>query len=163
MSTDEPPGTTRFDDAADAVAVPHEPTYPVNVGARALHKSEAWYLRQLKAGSLLGHRVGRRWFLTSADIAAAIEYSAPAPPRHRRGLPRRRRRSAGVAVGPILDPVMVCFTDWRGPREDRQPSACSLAGLVYVFTGANSGRAGVSWPCHHPTRGGNRSSAAVNR
>ncbi|MCC3318333.1 hypothetical protein [Nocardia africana] len=100
MSTDKHPDTTDFEDAADAVAAPHEPTYPVSVGARALHKSEAWYLRQLKAGALPGHRAGRTWFLTAADIAAAIEHTAtaatppqrptsPSAPQHRR---RRRRR-----------------------------------------------------------------------
>ncbi|MGW1855585.1 hypothetical protein ACWCP4_33645, partial [Nocardia elegans] len=44
--------------------------------ARALHKSEAWYLRQLKAGTLPGHRAGRTWALTATDIAAAIEHTA---------------------------------------------------------------------------------------
>ncbi|PPJ11880.1 hypothetical protein C5E51_05925 [Nocardia nova] len=81
------------------MAAPHEPTYPVSVGARALHTSEAWYLRQLKAGALPGHRAGRTWFLTAADIAAAIEHTATAAtppqrptspaPQHQR---RRRRR-----------------------------------------------------------------------
>ncbi|OBA44118.1 hypothetical protein A5789_09590 [Nocardia sp. 852002-51101_SCH5132738] len=80
------------------MAAPHEPTYPVSVGARALHKSEAWYLRQLKAGALPGHRAGRTWFLTAADIAAAIEHTATAatpPPRPTSPSapqPRRRRR-----------------------------------------------------------------------
>lgn len=98
MPTDEPPDTTDFEDAANAVAAPHEPTYPVSVGARALHKSEAWYLRQLKAGALPGHRAGRTWFLTAADIAAALEHTATAAtPPQRPTLspaqqPRRRRR-----------------------------------------------------------------------
>ena len=34
MSTDVQPDTTGFDDAADAVPAPHEPTYPVSFGAR---------------------------------------------------------------------------------------------------------------------------------
>ncbi|MCC3311349.1 hypothetical protein [Nocardia africana] len=96
MSTDKHPDTTDFEDAADAVAAPHESTYPVSVGARALHKSEAWYLRQLKAGALPGHRAGRTWFLTAADIAAAIEHTATAATPAQRptspSAPQRRRR-----------------------------------------------------------------------
>ncbi len=53
--------------------VPHEPTYPISVGARALRKSRRWYEEQLKAGRLPGHKAGRTWFLTASDIAAAIE------------------------------------------------------------------------------------------
>ncbi len=52
---------------------PHEPTYPVSAGARALGKSERWYTQQLRAGRFPGHRAGRTWFLTTSDIAAAIE------------------------------------------------------------------------------------------
>lgn len=96
MSTDEHPETKGFEDAADVVAVPHEPTYPVSVGARALHKSAAWYLRQLKASALPGHRAGRTWFLTAADIEHTATAATPAQrpsltsaPQHRR---RRRRR-----------------------------------------------------------------------
>jgi hypothetical protein len=52
---------------------PHEPTYPVSAGARALGKSERWYTQQLTAGRFPGHRAGRTWFLTTSDIASAIE------------------------------------------------------------------------------------------
>lgn len=51
---------------------PHEPTYPVSAGARALGKSERWYTQQLKTGRFPGHKAGRTWFLTASDIAAAI-------------------------------------------------------------------------------------------
>ncbi|OXR43351.1 hypothetical protein B7C42_04774 [Nocardia cerradoensis] len=115
------------------MAAPHEPTYPVSVGAGALHKSEAWYLRQLKAGALPGHRAGRTWFLTAADIAAAIEHTATA--------------AAYLAVGAAAPappaatprpPVTVCVTGGVARREDRQASACSLPGHVHALTRANS-------------------------
>lgn len=51
----------------------HEQTYPVSVGARAVRKSERWYLQQLRAGRFPGHKAGRSWYLTAADITAAIE------------------------------------------------------------------------------------------
>jgi hypothetical protein len=51
----------------------HEQTYPVSVGARAVRKSERWYLQQLRAGRFPGHKAGRTWYLTAADITAAID------------------------------------------------------------------------------------------
>ncbi|WP_330251473.1 helix-turn-helix domain-containing protein [Nocardia sp. NBC_00565] len=51
-------------------------TYPVEEGARRLRKSRAWYLRQLRAGLLPGHRAGRTWFLTERDIDQALEQTA---------------------------------------------------------------------------------------
>lgn len=51
----------------------HEQTYPVSAGARAVRKSERWYLQQLRAGRFPGHKAGRSWYLTAADITAAIE------------------------------------------------------------------------------------------
>ncbi|MFF0458441.1 hypothetical protein [Nocardia africana] len=100
MSTDEQPDTKGFDDAANAVAAPHEPTYPASVGARALHKSEAWYPRQLKAGTLPGHRAGPTWFLTAAAIEHTATKAAATPPqRSTSSAPppqqRRRRRRPG--------------------------------------------------------------------
>lgn len=53
----------------------HEQTYPVSVGARALGKSERWYIQRLKSGRFPGHKAGRTWFLTASDINAAIEAS----------------------------------------------------------------------------------------
>lgn len=53
----------------------HEHTYPVSAGARALRKSERWYIQQLKNGRFPGHKAGRTWFLTAGDIEAAIEAS----------------------------------------------------------------------------------------
>lgn len=158
MSTDEAPDTTDFEDAADAVAAPHEPTYPVSVGARALHKSEAWYLRQLKAGALPGHWAGRTWFLT----AAAIEHTGTAatPPQRPTSPPAPQ---PGVAVDAAPEPRDgVRIRAGVARREDPQASACSPPGHVHALTDANSGPAGVSCPCHHPTRGGNRNSDAVN-
>ncbi|WP_280505457.1 DNA-binding protein [Nocardia farcinica] len=51
----------------------YEPTYPVSDGARAVRKSERWYLQQLRSGRFPGHKAGRTWYLTAADITAAIE------------------------------------------------------------------------------------------
>ncbi|MFE9324025.1 hypothetical protein ACIHDR_41680 [Nocardia sp. NPDC052278] len=60
---------------------PHEPTYPVSAGARALGKSERWYTQQLKDGRFPGHKAGRNWFLTASDIDAAIHATRqPATP-----------------------------------------------------------------------------------
>lgn len=51
----------------------YEQTYPVSHGARAVRKSERWYLQQLRSGRFPGHKAGRTWYLTAADITAAIE------------------------------------------------------------------------------------------
>ncbi len=51
----------------------YEQTYPVSHGARAVRKSERWYLQQLRSGRFPGHKAGRTWYLTTADITAAIE------------------------------------------------------------------------------------------
>lgn len=92
----------------------HEQTYPVSVGAHAVRKSERWYLQQLRAGRFPGHKAGRTWYLTAADITAAIDETrrpstgrrkppqsadkarpASTPPtrrtRHRRPIPRQGR------------------------------------------------------------------------
>lgn len=50
--------------------------FTVAEGAAALHKSEDWYIKQLRARRLPGRKVGRDWMLSRADIAAAIELSA---------------------------------------------------------------------------------------
>ncbi|MEU2031198.1 hypothetical protein [Nocardia amamiensis] len=88
---------------------PHEPTYPVAAGARALGKSERWYTQQLRNGHFPGHKAGRTWFLTAADITAAIEatrqpattptHSAPPPPADTIR-PTRRRRSRRRPIPP---------------------------------------------------------------
>ncbi len=51
----------------------YEETYSVSDGARAVRKSERWYLQQLRTGRFPGHKAGRTWYLTAADITAAIE------------------------------------------------------------------------------------------
>ncbi|WP_280335715.1 hypothetical protein [Nocardia wallacei] len=98
---DAPPSPESCSAAADSSTLPHEPTYDLAVGARALHKSEVWYLRQLARGLLPGHKAGRTWYLTADDIADDIEQTArpafarpgQAPQRSRpRGGPRRRSR-----------------------------------------------------------------------
>ncbi len=66
----------------------YEQTYPVSVGALAVRKSERWYLQQLRAGRFPGHKAGRSWYLTAADITAAIEET------HRPSTGRRKPQSA---------------------------------------------------------------------
>ncbi|MGW4368096.1 hypothetical protein ACWEKT_20880 [Nocardia takedensis] len=59
----------------------HEQTFPVSAGARALGKSERWYIQQIKNGRFPGRKAGRTWFLTAGDIDAAIEASRTPPAR----------------------------------------------------------------------------------
>ncbi|WP_221273553.1 helix-turn-helix domain-containing protein [Prescottella equi] len=57
-------------------------TYTVAEAAAKLGITEAWYLRQLRARNLPGHKLGRQWRLTDDDIAQALELTAqPASPR----------------------------------------------------------------------------------
>ncbi|ORL06443.1 helix-turn-helix domain-containing protein [Prescottella equi] len=57
-------------------------TYTVADAATKLGVTEAWYLRQLRAQKLPGHKLGRRWRLTDDDIAQALALTAvPAAPR----------------------------------------------------------------------------------
>ncbi|WP_221278416.1 helix-turn-helix domain-containing protein [Prescottella equi] len=69
-------------------------TYTVAEAAAKLGITEAWYLRQLRARNLPGHKLGRQWRLTDDDIAQALELTAqPAFPRPRdpAGLTSRSR------------------------------------------------------------------------
>ena len=72
----EPPASPEDEPARRDNGAAAEETYPVEEGARRLHKSRAWYLRQLNAGLLPGHRAGRTWFLTERDIQQALEQTA---------------------------------------------------------------------------------------
>lgn len=79
-------------------------TYTVAEAAAKLGVTEAWYVRQLRARSLPGHKLGRQWRLTDDDIAQALELTAqpattPVPsgpfssmsPTTRRRMEQRRR------------------------------------------------------------------------
>lgn len=80
-------------------------TYTVAEAAVKLGVTEAWYVRQLRARNLPGHKLGRQWRLTDDDITQALEITArPAKPRSpdpagltvtsRRNLNRKRSTSA---------------------------------------------------------------------
>lgn len=72
MVTDD--SSTRLPESAQlSPGGAHHATYPVSAGARALGKSERWYIEQLKTGRFPGHKAGRSWFLTTDDINAALE------------------------------------------------------------------------------------------
>ncbi|MDJ0413813.1 excisionase family DNA-binding protein [Rhodococcus opacus] len=87
----------------DDAGVPQ--TFPVSEGARRLGVTEDWYLRQLRAKKLPGHKIGRTWRLTDSDVLQALDLTyQPADPvlpdawgltptsrrRLNRALPRRR-------------------------------------------------------------------------
>lgn len=44
-----------------------------------LKDPERWVMRQLRSGRFRGQKVGRRWFMSDQDIAAAEEALYPAP------------------------------------------------------------------------------------
>ncbi|MET7770476.1 helix-turn-helix domain-containing protein [Nocardia sp. NPDC005366] len=90
-------------------ALTHEPTYPVIVGAQALGKSRRWYMQQLRTGRLPGHKAGRSWFLTAADIAAALNVTG---------------RAAVAAPGRAAGTSVTSERTYRGsgrPRDRRRP------------------------------------------
>lgn len=47
--------------------------FSVEVGAKRLMQTADWYLRQLRAGKLPGHKIGRKWVLTESDVQAALD------------------------------------------------------------------------------------------
>lgn len=53
-------------------------TFTVADGAARLGQTEAWYLRQLRARKLPGHKIGRQWRLTESDLTQALEITAVA-------------------------------------------------------------------------------------
>ena len=56
-------------------------TFDVAEGARRLGVTEDWYLRQLRAKKLPGHKIGRTWRLTDNDVQQALDttYQPAAP------------------------------------------------------------------------------------
>ncbi|WP_125458760.1 DNA-binding protein [Rhodococcus sp. 1168] len=78
-------------------------TFPVAEGAERLGVTEGWYLTQLRARKLPGHKIANRWRLTDDDVAQALQLTAvpaiapvadPAglTPGSRRRLERRAQR-----------------------------------------------------------------------
>lgn len=58
-------------------------TFDVEVGAQRLGVTTGWYLTQLRARKLPGHKLGNRWRLTEEDVQKALELTAiPAHPTH---------------------------------------------------------------------------------
>lgn len=48
-------------------------TFDVEVGAQRLGVTTGWYLTQLRARKLPGHKLGNRWRLTEEDVQKALE------------------------------------------------------------------------------------------
>ena len=70
-------------------------TFPVNEGAERLGVSVDWYMRQLRARKLPGHKLNNKWRLTEDDLAEALRLTAmPAlmPEPDRSGLTAVSRR-----------------------------------------------------------------------
>jgi excisionase family DNA binding protein len=76
-------------------------TFAVSVGAERLGVTVDWYMRQLRARKLPGHKIGRQWRLTDEDVEEALRITArPAietPPDPAGLTPGSRRR-----VGPRM-------------------------------------------------------------
>ena len=53
-------------------------TFEVSVGAQRLGVTTDWYMRQLRARKLPGHKLGNRWRLTDDDLTKALELTAVA-------------------------------------------------------------------------------------
>jgi excisionase family DNA binding protein len=51
-------------------------TMSVAEAAERLGQTEHWYATQLRAGRLPGHKLGRKWRITEADLAEALELTA---------------------------------------------------------------------------------------
>ncbi|WP_322544451.1 helix-turn-helix domain-containing protein [Rhodococcoides fascians] len=51
-------------------------TFDVAEGAARLGVSTDWYMRQLRARKLPGHKLGNRWRLTNEDVERALELTA---------------------------------------------------------------------------------------
>lgn len=51
-------------------------TFDVEVGAQRLGVTTGWYLTQLRARKLPGHKLGNRWRLTDDDVQKALELTA---------------------------------------------------------------------------------------
>lgn len=51
-------------------------TFPVTEGAERLGVSVDWYLRQLRARKLPGHKLNNKWRLTEDDLNEALRLTA---------------------------------------------------------------------------------------
>ena len=51
-------------------------TFDVAEGAVRLGVTTDWYMRQLRARKLPGHKIGRTWRLTDDDLTKALELTA---------------------------------------------------------------------------------------
>lgn len=51
-------------------------TFDVEVGAQRLGVTKGWYMNQLRARKLPGHKLGNRWRLTDDDVQKALELTA---------------------------------------------------------------------------------------
>lgn len=51
-------------------------TFDVEEGAQRLGVTADWYMRQLRARKLPGHKIGRTWRLTDDDVAQALKLTA---------------------------------------------------------------------------------------
>lgn len=59
--------------------VPHTTTaltFPVTEGAERLGVSVDWYMRQLRARKLPGHKLNNKWRLTEDDLNEALRLTA---------------------------------------------------------------------------------------
>lgn len=57
---------------------PRALTFDVEEGAARLGVTVDWYMRQLRAWKLPGHKLGNRWKLTDDDLQKALELTAVA-------------------------------------------------------------------------------------
>lgn len=88
-------------------------TYTVAEAAAKLGITEAWYLRQLRARNLPGHKLGRNWRLTDDDIAQALELTAQAR-LPATGSPCRFDADVPTPVGPLGPRSLI--RQFVGPR-----------------------------------------------
>lgn len=79
-----------------------ETLHPIEHGAEILHVTRDTYIKNLRNGKWPGHKSGRRWYVTDADIQAALDETyRPAQPAHTdpAGLtPTARRRLGKVTA-----------------------------------------------------------------
>lgn len=76
---------------------PQPELHPIEHGAKILHITRDTYIRNLRNRTWPGHKIARRWWLTDADIQAALDLTAttaehaptdPLTPTTRRNLER---------------------------------------------------------------------------
>ncbi|WP_457057587.1 helix-turn-helix domain-containing protein [Mycobacteroides abscessus] len=66
-------------------------TYPLEEAAEHFGNSPEWLAQQLRCGRFSGYKVGRKWRMSDADIADALEKCR-----------RDARPSTITSVGPLL-------------------------------------------------------------